>query len=66
MAGLDGGRLNIAACALGGAQLALDKALAYAKERKQFGKAHRRFPVHAVQARRHGNRTSGRPRVMLL
>ena len=39
MAGLDGGRLNIAACALGGAQLALDKAVTYAKERKQFGKA---------------------------
>lgn len=39
MAGLDGGRLNIAACSLGGAQLALDKALEYSKERKQFGKA---------------------------
>lgn len=39
MAGLDGGRLNIAACSLGGAQFALDKALAYAKERNQFGKA---------------------------
>lgn len=38
MSGLDGGRLNIAACSLGGAQLALDKALAYAKERKQFGR----------------------------
>ncbi|KCZ51338.1 acyl-CoA dehydrogenase [Hyphomonas beringensis] len=38
MAGLDGGRLNIAAAALGGAQLALDKAVAYAKEREQFGK----------------------------
>ncbi|MEO0754321.1 MAG: isobutyryl-CoA dehydrogenase [Pseudomonadota bacterium] len=38
MAGLDGGRLNIAACSLGGAQLALDKALDYAKEREQFGK----------------------------
>ena len=38
MAGLDGGRLNIAACALGGAQLALDKAVAYAREREQFGK----------------------------
>ncbi len=37
MAGLDGGRLNIAACSLGGAQLALDKALAYAREREQFG-----------------------------
>src|SRR4029077_17803591 len=29
MAGLDGGRLNIAACSLGGAQSALDKTLAY-------------------------------------
>jgi alkylation response protein AidB-like acyl-CoA dehydrogenase len=39
MKGLDGGRLNIAACALGGAQDALDRALQYVKERKQFGKA---------------------------
>lgn len=38
MAGLDGGRLNIAACSLGGAQSALDKALAYTAERKAFGK----------------------------
>ncbi|SFI41421.1 isobutyryl-CoA dehydrogenase [Aerobium aerolatum] len=38
MAGLDGGRLNIAACSLGGAQSALDKALAYAGERSAFGK----------------------------
>jgi butyryl-CoA dehydrogenase len=38
MAGLDGGRLNIAACSLGGAQSALDKALAYTRERKAFGK----------------------------
>ncbi len=38
MAGLDGGRLNIAACSLGGAQTALDKALAYMRERKAFGK----------------------------
>ncbi|MBX9459573.1 MAG: acyl-CoA dehydrogenase family protein [Rhizobium sp.] len=37
MAGLDGGRLNIAACALGGAQAALDKTVAYMKERKAFG-----------------------------
>lgn len=37
MAGLDGGRLNIAACALGGAQAALDKAVAYMKDRKAFG-----------------------------
>ena len=39
MMGLDGGRLNIAACSLGGAGLALDTALGYAKSRKQFGKA---------------------------
>jgi alkylation response protein AidB-like acyl-CoA dehydrogenase len=38
MAGLDGGRLNIAACSLGGAQSALEKTLAYMKERKAFGK----------------------------
>ncbi len=38
MAGLDGGRLNIAACSLGGAQAALDKAIAYMGERKAFGK----------------------------
>jgi alkylation response protein AidB-like acyl-CoA dehydrogenase len=38
MAGLDGGRLNIGACSLGGAQTAFDKALAYTKERKAFGK----------------------------
>jgi alkylation response protein AidB-like acyl-CoA dehydrogenase len=38
MAGLDGGRLNIAACSLGGAQGALDKAIAYMAERKAFGK----------------------------
>ncbi|MDW3221705.1 MAG: acyl-CoA dehydrogenase family protein [Paracoccaceae bacterium] len=39
MAGLDGGRLNIAASALGGAQAALDAALSYAAERKAFGKS---------------------------
>ncbi|MFC0284682.1 isobutyryl-CoA dehydrogenase [Camelimonas abortus] len=38
MAGLDGGRLNIAACSLGGAQAALEKTLAYMSERKAFGK----------------------------
>ena len=37
MKGLDGGRLNIAACSLGTAQRAFDKALAYAGERAQFG-----------------------------
>ena len=38
MAGLDGGRLNIAACSLGGAQLALETATDYLKTRHQFGR----------------------------
>ena len=44
MSGLDGGRINIGACSLGGAQKALDAALQYTKERKQFGK-----PISAFQ-----------------
>ena len=39
MAGLDGGRLNIAACSLGAAQSALSQTLAYMGERKAFGKS---------------------------
>ena len=39
MRGLDGGRLNIAACSLGGASDGLARALTYARERKQFGRA---------------------------
>jgi alkylation response protein AidB-like acyl-CoA dehydrogenase len=39
MSGLDGGRLNIGACSLGGAQAAIDKSLAYMKERHAFGQA---------------------------
>jgi len=39
MSGLDGGRVNIGACSLGGAWAALDKARQYAIERKQFGRA---------------------------
>jgi alkylation response protein AidB-like acyl-CoA dehydrogenase len=39
MSGLDGGRLNIGACSLGGAQSALDKVLGYMRERRAFGKA---------------------------
>ncbi len=39
MAGLDGGRLNISACALGAAQSAVDKTLNYMGERKAFGKS---------------------------
>src|SRR4051812_389266 len=37
MSGLDGGRLNIGACSLGGAQRCLDEAIAYTRERRQFG-----------------------------
>ncbi|MFO1124732.1 MAG: acyl-CoA dehydrogenase family protein [Methylocystis sp.] len=39
MAALDGGRLNIAACSLGGAQSAFDHALRYMSGRKAFGRA---------------------------
>ena len=45
MAGLDGGRLNIAASALGGAEQALQSTLAYMGERKAFGK-----PIDQFQA----------------
>ncbi|WP_429911401.1 isobutyryl-CoA dehydrogenase [Glycocaulis sp.] len=44
MKGLNGGRINIGACSLGGASEAFDLALAYTKERKQFGK-----PISAFQ-----------------
>ncbi len=37
MAGLDGGRLNIGACSVGGAQFCLDRTVDYMKERRQFG-----------------------------
>ncbi|MHA6262143.1 acyl-CoA dehydrogenase family protein [Arenibacterium sp. CAU 1754] len=39
MMGLDGGRLNIAACSLGAAQTALNMTLGYMGERKAFGKS---------------------------
>ncbi|NNK79307.1 MAG: acyl-CoA dehydrogenase [Litoreibacter sp.] len=45
MQGLDGGRLNIAACSLGAAQSALNRTLAYMGERKAFGK-----PIDQFQA----------------
>jgi len=43
MAGLDGGRINIASCSLGGAGLALDTAREYLETRKQFGRALKEF-----------------------
>lgn len=39
MSGLDGGRVNIAACSLGSARSCLDAAIAHVGQRKQFGKA---------------------------
>ncbi|MDG1733815.1 MAG: acyl-CoA dehydrogenase family protein [Thalassotalea sp.] len=44
MKGLDGGRINIATCSIGTAQQALNSAVAYMKEREQFGK-----PIAAFQ-----------------
>ena len=38
MMGLDGGRINIAACSLGGARACLEAATAYVKERRAFGR----------------------------
>jgi hypothetical protein len=43
MSGLDGGRLNIAACSLGAAQSALTRTLAYMADRKAFGKSLNEF-----------------------
>ncbi|AOT04348.1 acyl-CoA dehydrogenase family protein [Arthrobacter sp. U41] len=37
MKGLNGGRINMGACSLGGGQTALDKSVAYLKERQAFG-----------------------------
>lgn len=45
MSALDGGRINIAACSLGGAQFALDTARGYASSRQQFGR-----PISEFQA----------------
>lgn len=43
MEGLDGGRINIATCSIGTAQQALEEAMAYVEERRQFGKTIAQF-----------------------
>ncbi|MCL4136549.1 UNVERIFIED_CONTAM: hypothetical protein GTU68_022567 [Idotea baltica] len=43
MQGLNGGRINIASCSLGGAQASLDAAIEHSKVRKQFGKTLAKF-----------------------
>ena len=45
MSGLDGGRINIGACSVGTARAALEEAMAYVKDRKQFGR-----PIAEFQA----------------
>ena len=53
MATLDGGRIGIAAQAVGIAQAAYDVARRYAKEREAFGQLDRRVPGDPAQARQH-------------
>jgi len=45
MSGLDGGRINIGACSVGTARAALEEAMAYVRERKQFGRPISDFQV---------------------
>ena len=53
MGGLNGGRINIAACSLGAAQAALKQAIDHAKVRKQFGQALADFQYNQFQVRLH-------------
>ncbi len=50
MKGLDGGRVNIAACSLGGATSAMEKAIAYMDERQQFGRSLNKFQALQFKA----------------
>ena len=59
MAGLDGGRLNIAACSLGGARLALETAQEYVATRKQFGRPIGEFQALQFRLGRHGHGPGG-------
>ena len=60
MAGLDGGRLNIAACSLGGAQTGARQGARLHEGAQGLRQAPRRIPGAAVPARRHGDRARGR------
>ena len=59
MNGLNGGRINIAACSLGGAQAAHDKAVSYLADRQAFGGLAPRRADHPVHPRGYGYRTAG-------
>ena len=61
LAGLDSGRLGIAAVAVGLGQAALDHAVAYARERQQFGQPIIDFQGLGLPARRHGGRRCRAP-----
>ena len=56
MRGLDGGRVNIAACSLGAARACYEKARGHLLERRQFGQPLAEFQALAVPSRRHGDR----------
>ena len=60
MMGLDGGRLNIGACSLGGAQRCLDEAVKYTKERKQFGSPIADFQATQFTQRMHRHQLRSR------
>ena len=61
MMGLDGGRLNIGACSIGGARACWEAARDLHARTPPVRPAPRRFPGIAVQARRHGDRARRRP-----
>ena len=58
MSGLNGGRINIAACSLGGAQWALDRAVRLRARALHLRRAARREAERRVHARRHGDRAA--------
>ena len=65
MAGLDGGRLNIAACSLGGAQSALDKHPRLHEGAQGLRQTARRIPSVAIPHCRHGDRARGLAHILV-